>query len=350
MTAAQATPAISPRCVRGEHNRCPGLLPAAFCGCSCGHPATRNVRAAGAVVLHHRAAYDNDRMFHAQAREMLEMLGLVDGRDITADDLRANNLGGAHQATGGSAGERPLRSIDGDFDEDAVASSKPVTTPPGLRVLPPAAAAPKPDRPEPKRAATARPKKRPAPKRAQVTPDPTSDEKTRLIAAGVNPASAAVLAAGAPKSPPDSGAPRPPRQLKPIRHGTLTGYTTHSQRKIPIPPDDPCGCRAARKAYDDARTAAKKRNAPKRQPLPPGKPSKDVPNRQMSASQPATDDVPTGNGCTPTTQVSLHRSAQLSTEESSTDVTTGEQRPDLDDLKAKLIQFDELVARRAANQ
>jgi hypothetical protein len=96
---------------------------------------------------------------------------------------------------------------------------------------------------------------------------------------------------------------------------------------------------------------------PNRQQLPPGKPPKDVPNRQLSASQPATDDaqpatddIPTGNGCTPTTQVSLHRSGQPSTEESSTDVTTGEQRPDLDDLKAQLIQFDELVARRAASQ
>lgn len=96
---------------------------------------------------------------------------------------------------------------------------------------------------------------------------------------------------------------------------------------------------------------------PKRQQLPPGKPPKGSPNRQMGASQPATDDaqpatddIPTGNGCTPTTQVSLHRSAQPSTEESSTDVTTRESDVDLDDLKAKLIQFDDLVARRAASQ
>lgn len=96
---------------------------------------------------------------------------------------------------------------------------------------------------------------------------------------------------------------------------------------------------------------------PKRQQLPPGKPPKGDPNRQLSASQPATDDaqpatddIPTGNGCTPTTQGSLHRSAQPSTEDSSTDVTTGEQRPDLDELKAQLIQFDEFVARKASGQ
>jgi hypothetical protein len=61
---------------------------------------------------------------------------------------------------------------------------------------------------------------------------------------------------------------------------------------------------------------------PKRQQLPPGKPRGEIPNRQMGASQPATDDaqpatddIPTGNGCTPTTQVSLHRSAPLTTED-----------------------------------
>lgn len=72
---------------------------------------------------------------------------------------------------------------------------------------------------------------------------------------------------------------------------------------------------------------------PNRQQLPPGKPCRDVPNRQMSASQPATDDaqpatddIPTGNGCTPTTQASLHRSAQTSTEGSpfGTQPTTGD--------------------------
>jgi hypothetical protein len=71
---------------------------------------------------------------------------------------------------------------------------------------------------------------------------------------------------------------------------------------------------------------------PKRQQLPVGKPRGEVPNRQMSASQPATDDVqpatddvPTGNGCTPTTQGSAHRSVQPSTEDSSfgTELTTG---------------------------
>jgi hypothetical protein len=60
---------------------------------------------------------------------------------------------------------------------------------------------------------------------------------------------------------------------------------------------------------------------PNRQPLPPGKPRKRRPNRQITASQPATvssqpatDDIPTGNGCTPTTQGSAHRSDQPSTE------------------------------------
>lgn len=94
---------------------------------------------------------------------------------------------------------------------------------------------------------------------------------------------------------------------------------------------------------------------PKRQPLPPGKPSKQASNRQMSApqpatddAQPATDDAPTGNGCTPTDQLSLHRSGQPSTEESpfGTQPTTGEVERNDDALLAQLIQFDAEVARR----
>lgn len=88
---------------------------------------------------------------------------------------------------------------------------------------------------------------------------------------------------------------------------------------------------------------------PKRQPLPVGKLSKTVPNRQMSASQPATgdaqpatDDIPTGNGCTPTTQVSAHRSDQPSTEVQDfvTRPTTG------DDTLAQLIQIQAEYDRR----
>ena len=91
------------------------------------------------------------------------------------------------------------------------------------------------------------------------------------------------------------------------------------------------------------------KGSPNRQPLPAGDSSEDVPNRQMSASQPATDDaqpatddIPTGNGCTPTTQVSLHRSAQPPTEDFSyvAQPTTG------DNLLAELIKIDELAARR----
>ena len=82
---------------------------------------------------------------------------------------------------------------------------------------------------------------------------------------------------------------------------------------------------------------------PKRQQLPPGKPRRDVPNRQLSASQPATDDaqpatddIPTGNGCTPTTQGSAHRSAQPTTEGSplGTQPTTGER-----ELPSNVIRF-----------
>ncbi len=94
---------------------------------------------------------------------------------------------------------------------------------------------------------------------------------------------------------------------------------------------------------------------PNRQQLPPGKPSGGVPNRQMSAAQPATDDaqpatddIPTGNGCTPTTQVSLHRSAQPSTEDSScvTRPTTGDALRNDDALLAELKKIDELGTRR----
>ncbi|MFJ6617608.1 hypothetical protein ACIQOW_08535 [Kitasatospora sp. NPDC091335] len=35
------------------------------------------------------------------------------------------------------------------------------------------------------------------------------------------------------------------RSLGPIDHGTLTGYTQHRNRRIPIPKTDECGCRAA---------------------------------------------------------------------------------------------------------
>lgn len=35
------------------------------------------------------------------------------------------------------------------------------------------------------------------------------------------------------------------RALVPLRHGTAYGYVQHIRRKIPIEPDDPCGCRAA---------------------------------------------------------------------------------------------------------
>lgn len=236
MTAAAAS-TLSTRCADGEHNRCPGLLPGSFCGCHCGHPATVNVRAAGAVVLHDRAHFDNDRMFHAEAREMLAMLGLVDGREIVADDVRANTLGGAHQATGGTTAERPLRSVDGDLDDDDIASARPLTTPPGLRVLPPPAASP-----APKPAACREAKNAYRRGRYAANRDDTAAEKKRLVSAGVNPGTASVLA----------------RELAPIKHGTLGGYVAHSQRKQPIPEDDPCGCRAVGTAYFRARRAARK--------------------------------------------------------------------------------------------
>lgn len=89
---------------------------------------------------------------------------------------------------------------------------------------------------------------------------------------------------------------------------------------------------------------------PKRQQLPPGKPDRDVPNRQMSASQPATDDaqpatddIPTGNGCTPTTQGSAHRSPQPSTEDQ--DSVT---QPTTDEVLAELMAIDRMSARSRA--
>ena len=93
---------------------------------------------------------------------------------------------------------------------------------------------------------------------------------------------------------------------------------------------------------------------PKRQPLPSGKPRKNVPNRQLTTSQPATDDaqpatddIPTGNGCTPTAHVSPHRSIQPTTEESPWELDSPQVDPE---LLAKLIAIDELAARRAANR
>lgn len=218
MTAARTAPAISPRCASGEHNRCPGILPGTFCDCSCGHPATVNVRAASAVVLHDRAAYDNDRMFHAQARELLDMLGLVDDGQIVADDVRSNNLGGAHQATGGPTSERPLRTVDGDLDDD-VASTRPLTTPPGLRVLPPLPATP-PQQPTRPKAKTKTPTRTAPAASAQPTPTETAPKKRRAVAVC----------------------------------GTTGGYARHKRMKEPI--CDPC--REAKNGYWRERDAAQR--------------------------------------------------------------------------------------------
>lgn len=103
--------------------------------------------------------------------------------------------------------------------------------------------------------------------------------------------------------------------------------------------------------------SAEEDKLPRRQPLPPGVASNGVSNRQLSASQPATDDaqpatddIPTGNGCTPTTQGSIHRSSQPPTEDSpyGTQPTTGSADRNDDDLLAQLIKFDELPRRRRA--
>lgn len=88
---------------------------------------------------------------------------------------------------------------------------------------------------------------------------------------------------------------------------------------------------------------------PKRQQLPPGKPRETNPNRQMTtpqpatiSAQPATDDIPTGNGCTPTDQGSDQVTSQVTTEVQAfgTEPTVG------DNLLAELIRIDELAARR----
>lgn len=264
MTAAALEPTVSARCGRGEHNRCPAILPGAICDCRCGHPASRNVRAAGAVVLHARATWPDDRsIFLAEARELLAMIGVIDGDvespEILPDDLRQNRpvKPGAPAANPDGPPLRLVEDQDDDYgqDEDAVdlvhaPRSKRVTTPLGLQTLspatPPARRSTSTTTPASKTSAPARERtKQPSKARktaaaaAQPSPlSPLKDSKRR----GVTPASAAVTTT-----------PPPPRELKPIPHGSLTGYTAHSRRKVPIPRDDSCGCRAARKAYDDAR-------------------------------------------------------------------------------------------------
>lgn len=88
---------------------------------------------------------------------------------------------------------------------------------------------------------------------------------------------------------------------------------------------------------------------PKRQQLPPGKPPKPNPNRQPATPQPATisaqpanNDIPTGNGCTPTDQGSDQLPSQVTTEvqDFSTEPTES------DRVLAELIRIDELAARR----
>lgn len=116
-------PEPSSRCLKGQHVRCNGLP----CPCDCGHPGALNARMAKGVALH-------DREGHADKREILAMLGLIDwpfGREILPDDTRPNDIADlANGPMGRSGDERQGYAPDEPMPPNC-------TTPPGLRVLPP---------------------------------------------------------------------------------------------------------------------------------------------------------------------------------------------------------------------
>lgn len=162
-----------------------------------------NRLAARAVALHTRDQEPDDLLFHDEARQLLEMLGLVEpgGREILPDDIRPNVMVDLGKAPGGKNPDAssPLAFADHGRRPEGM------TTPPGLRDLPP-------------------------------LPAPSTPKRRRPPAKSVTPPVAAPVAAR-------------PRGKRPIPHGKPAGYFAHTRRKEPIPADDACGCRAAGSAY-----------------------------------------------------------------------------------------------------
>lgn len=232
-----------------------------------------NRQAAKAVALN---AHDHD-----EARLFLDMLGIVDGprgREILPDETGGIHVPPMGKGPGAQA-DPPSRARE---PEEPAARN--VTTPAGLRVLPPAssqapvtaratskapARAPKPAgtrQPKPiehgtyrgyqmhgrrnepispddpcgcRAAGTAYFKARDAKKHSD--PAPTESARALIVVPDSTPEPVATTS---PETKPRNKGGRKP---EPIRHGTSGGFQTHKRRKEPIPDDDACGCRAARR-------------------------------------------------------------------------------------------------------
>lgn len=182
MTAADRV--LSDRCAEGRHDRCRGVLGKQRCDCTCRHEHARNAATATAIMWHLR-----DEPV-AVSREMAEMLGVIapGGDVIEPDDYRVyqldtlSGMGAKEPSAWRDRGDPPPRGL---------------STPAGLRDLPP------PTPPAPK----------PAPK---------------------------------PK-PPAQGKPR-----RPAACGTYSGYSRHKRNQ-----EEPCGpCKEALAVYSRERRAA----------------------------------------------------------------------------------------------
>jgi hypothetical protein len=133
------------------------------------------------------------------------------------------------------------------------------TVPTGLRALPPAPSAPaaKNGRPRPAVADLGL-LKPPQPERATEPVVPATRTPEQPPASPVAAADGPAVAGTAP--PPR----KRPGPKKPIAHGTYKGAQQHYRKKIPIPSDDPCGCR---KAMREAKAAQSQRRRDRHQAL-----------------------------------------------------------------------------------
>lgn len=136
-----------------------------------------NRLAARAVALHTRDQEPDDLLFHDEARQLLEMLGLVEpgGREILPDDTRPNVMVDLGKAPGGKNPDAssPLAFADHGRRPEGM------TTPPGLATLSPLPApAPRTKKKPAAKASTPARTRKPRP----YVPVPTEKRKRAAIA------------------------------------------------------------------------------------------------------------------------------------------------------------------------
>lgn len=195
--------------------------------------------AAKAVVLH---AATTD-----EARELLDMLGLVDGGRIVPDDTRQYDIEGAQPVKTTPKGAHLWEPPD---------HTETFTSPPALRVLPP----PEQPKPRPAKGKTAKPRVR----KSRAVP-PEQHKPRKKTPCGTVSAAARHRRHGEPMCEPCKEASnaydrerwhrrnpdRPPRRQSVC--GTFGGYAAHKRRG-----EDACEpCKVAMRAYFRARYAAK---------------------------------------------------------------------------------------------